>query len=187
MTIIDVMSTTSISMKKTQGKPIVVFTAAVCLSLSAILCLRDVQAATTTAVVEANIVSTINLVAQNGIVFGDIAASGIPGTVTIDTGGSRTTTGGATVNTSTSGTPAKFEVSGDPNAYFIITLPVSVVITSDAGDKMTVENFNSVPAGNGQIDASGKQNLFVGATMKVESFQPFGSYRGIMTTTIEYN
>jgi hypothetical protein len=146
-----------------------------------------VHAATATTTVEANIVSTINLVAQNGIVFGDIGASGIPGTVTIDVDGSRTSTGGATINTNTAGTPATFEVSGDPNALYIVTLPSTVVITSAAGDSMTVNNFTSAPSVNGQLDSSGRQNLNVGATMNVGSFQPFGAYTGIMATTVEYN
>lgn len=170
-----------------QSRQVVAFAVAGWLSLATLFYMNTANAATTTTTVEANIVSTINLVAQSGIVFGDIAASAIPGTVTIDTDGSRTTTGGATVNTSTFGTPAKYEVSGDPNAYFIITLPTTVVITSGSGDDMIIENFTSVPAGNGQIDAGGKQDLIIGGTMKVKSFQPFGSYTGIMATTIEYN
>ena len=146
-----------------------------------------VHAATATTTVEANIVSTINLVARNGIVFGDIGASSIPGTVTIDGDGSRTSTGGATINSNTSGTPATFEVAGDPNALYVITLPDSVVITSAAGDTMKVDNFTSTPSANGQLDSSGRQNMNVGARMNVGSFQPFGAYRGVMTTTVEYN
>ena len=88
------------------------------------------SAATTTATVEVNIVSTINLVAQNGIVFGDIAVSSISGTVTIGTDSSRVTTGGVTINTNTSGTPAFYEVSGDPNAFYSVTLPTTVTLTS---------------------------------------------------------
>jgi hypothetical protein len=149
--------------------------------------LRLANAASTSATVEANIVSTINLVARSGIVFGDIGSSSIPGTVTIDVDGSRTSTGGATINTNTSGTPASFEVSGDPNALYIITLPTSVVLTSSAGDNIIVDNFTSAPSVNGQLDLSGRQNLNVGATMNVGSFQPFGAYRGTMTTTVEYN
>lgn len=181
------MDTVIHSKQGCQSRQVVAFAVAGCLSLAALSCMTTVNAATTTTTVEANIVSTINLVAQSGIVFGDIAASAIPGTVTIDTDGSRTTTGGVTVNTSTFGTPAKYEVSGDPNAYFIITLPTTVVITSGSGDDMTIENFTSVPEGNGQIDAGGKQDLNIGGTMKVKSFQPFGSYKGTMATTIEYN
>jgi hypothetical protein len=146
-----------------------------------------VHAATATTTVDANIVSTINIVANNGIVFGDIGASAIPGTVTIDVDGSRTSTGGATINSNTSGTPALFEISGDPNALYVVTLPDSIVITSAAGDSMTVDNFTSSPSANGQLDLSGRQNLNVGATMNVGSFQPFGAYRGIMATTVEYN
>ena len=144
-------------------------------------------AATATTTVEANIVSTINLVARNGIIFGDIGASSIPGTVTIAGDGSRTSTGGATINSNTSGTPATFEVSGDPNALYVITLPDSVVITSSAGDTMKVDNFTSTPSANGQLDSSGRQNMNVGARMNVGSFQPFGAYRGVMATTVEYN
>ncbi|MBT8440268.1 MAG: DUF4402 domain-containing protein [Gammaproteobacteria bacterium] len=150
-------------------------------------CQRLAQAATANTTIDANIVSTLNLIAQNGIVFGDIGASSIPGRIIIDVDGSRVSTGGATINTNTSGTPANFEISGDPNALYIITLPSSVVITSAAGDSMTVDNFTSLPAANGQLDPSGRQNLNVGATMNVGSFQPFGAYRGLMTTTVEYN
>lgn len=144
-------------------------------------------AATASTTVDAYIVTTIRLVAQNGIVFGDIGASSIPGTVTINVDGSRTSTGGATINSNTAGTPATFEVSGDPNALYVITLPTSVVITSSAGDSMIVQNFFSAPLTNGQLDMSGRQNFNVGATMLVGSFQPFGAYQGTMATTVEYN
>ena len=172
---------------RTQSKQATAFATAACLSVSTIFCLHDAQAATTTSTVEVNIVSTVNLVARNGIVFGDISASAIPGTVTISTNGARTTTGGATVNSNTNGTPAKFEASGDPNALYTITLPDSIVLTSGAGDSMTVINFSSTPDASGQLDSSGRQDLNVGATLNVGSFQPFGAYRGIMSTTVEYN
>lgn len=181
------MTTAKILMLTLRNKQMVVFSTAACLSVSIVLCQNDVVAATTTSTVDANIISTINLVAQNGIVFGDIGSSSSPGTVTIGTNGSRTTTGGATVNTNTAGTPAKFEASGDPNAYYIVTLPDSVTITSSAGDSMTVSNFSSIPAVSGQLDAGGRQDLYIGATLNVGSFQAFGAYSGIMSTTIEYN
>jgi hypothetical protein len=153
-----------------------------------LLCnLRISKAATASATVDAYIVTTIRLVAQNGIVFGDIGASSMPGTVTVNVDGSRTSTGGATINSNTAGTPATFEVSGDPNALYVITLPTSVEITSSSGDSMTVENFFSAPSTNGQLDSSGRQKFNVGATMLVDSFQPFGAYQGTMVTMVEYN
>lgn len=181
------MHVTRILMLKNQCKQFVVFAMIVCLSVITISSLRNAVAATTTSTVEVNIVSTINLVAQNGIVFGDISSSAIPGTVTIGTNGSRTTTGGATVNSNTSGTPALYEVSGDPNALYNITLPSSIVLSSAAGDKLIVNNFISIPAENAQLDAGGRQSVNVGATLNIGSFQPFGAYKGIMSTTVEYN
>jgi hypothetical protein len=145
------------------------------------------DAATTSTTVEANIVSSINIVAQNGVVFGDISSSAIAGTVNIDTSGSRIATGGVTINTSTSGSPANFEVSGDPNALYVITLPASVTINSSSGDSMTINNISSSPGTNGQLDAGGTQSLSVAARLNVGSFQPFGAYSGLMATTVEYN
>jgi len=170
-----------------QNKQIVIFSTAICLLLSGFWCLRIAEAAITTTTVEVNIVSTINLVAQNGIVFGDIASSSIPGTITIGTDASRTTSGGVTVNSNTSGTPALYEVSGDPNATYSVTLPSSVTLTSVAGDSMVVNRFSSIPNESGQLDAGGSQNMNIGATLNVGSFQPFGAYKGTMSTTVDYN
>ncbi len=174
-------------MTTSRKKQAAAFTFSAGLLLLTAWCISDVQAATATATVEVNVVSTITLVAQNGIVFGDIASSSIPGTITIGTDGSRVVTGGVTVNRNTNGAPALYEVSGDPNAFYVVTLPDSVVLTSAAGNNMIVSNFNSVPASNGQLDGAGRQNMYVGATLGVGSFQPFGSYSGVMATTIEYN
>ena len=145
------------------------------------------NAATTTTTVEANIVSSINITAQDGIAFGDIGSSATPGSVSIDANGARNTTGGVTISSSTTGSPATFEVSGEPNSTYGITLPTSVIITSAASDTMTVNNFNSNAATNGQLDASGKQNLSVVATLNIGSFQAFGAYAGVMSATVEYN
>lgn len=181
------MGTRIISGLKLYGMKLSVMILALIMAIVVFCHQRFALAATTSTTVKANIVSTINLVAQNGIVFGDIGSRSIPGTVSIGADGSRTSTGGATVNSNTSGTPARFEVSGEPNALYIITLPTSIVITSSAGDSMTVDNFVSEPSANGQLDSGGRQNLNVGATMNVGSFQPFGAYQGTMITTVEYN
>jgi hypothetical protein len=155
--------------------------------MSALLDINHAVAATITNIIEVKIVSNINFVAETGIVFGDITSSSIPGTVSIGTDASRVTTGGVTVNSNTSGTPALYEVSGDPNATYSITLPASVVLTSAAGDSMVVDRFTSIPGNNGQLDSSGLQKVNVGGTLHVDSFQPFGAYRGIMSTTVDYD
>lgn len=165
----------------------IVFTVASCLVIFAFITISSAKAATTSTTVEVNITSNINLVAQNGIVFGDISSSSIPGTVTIGTDSSRVTTGGVTVNSNISATPAVYEVSGDANATYSVTLPESVVLTSVAGDSMVVNKFTSIPGNDGQLDSSGRQKVNVGATLNVDSFQPFGAYRGVMSTTVDYD
>ena len=145
------------------------------------------SAATTTATVDVNIVSSINLVAKNGIVFDDISVSAIPGSVTIGTDSSRVATGGVTINTNTSGTPALYEVSGDPNAFYSVTLPTTVTLTSAAGDSMVVNNFTSIPNSRGQLDAGGGADINIGATLNVGSFQPLGTYSGVMSTVVDYD
>lgn len=156
-------------------------------AMSVFIHASSVLAASTTTTVEVNIVSTINLVAQNGIVFGDISSSDIPGSVTIGTDSSRTTTGGVTINSNVSATPALYEVSGDPNVYYTITLPQTVILTSAAGDSMVVDNFSSFPSVNGQLDSGGRQNLNIGARLNVGSLQPFGAYQGVMSTSVDYD
>lgn len=158
-----------------------------CLLISALFIVRFAGAATTSSTVEVNIVSNINLVAQNGIVFGDISSSSIPGTVTIGTDSSRVTKGGVTVNSNVVGTPALYEVSGEPNATYSVSLPDSVVLTSASGDNMIVNKFTSIPENDGQLDSSGRQDVNIGATLNVEGSQPFGTYRGVMSTTVDYD
>ena len=62
------MTVTRSALLKSQTNKFVVFVMVVCLSLLTICCLRVVEAATTTATVDANIISTLTLVAQTGIV-----------------------------------------------------------------------------------------------------------------------
>ena len=145
------------------------------------------QAASDTATVTANIISTASLTNRTGLVFGDIASSNVAGTVVVNPDGSSLGTGGARINSTVSSGPAVFEVQGDPNAVYAITLPVNVVMTAPAGHTMVVDDFASLPTDTGLTDAGGQQLLFVGGRLNVGSNQVFGSYSGLMTVTIEYN
>lgn len=144
-------------------------------------------AATSSITVSADIISTIKVGARNGLLFGDIASSSVAGSVILSTNGNRTTTGGATVNSSGSGSPATFDVSGDANASFSISLPISITLSDGSSNNMVVDNFTSSPSTTGVLDSSGKQSIFVGATLNVGSNQAFGSYSGLMSVTVDYN
>ena len=143
-------------------------------------------AAVATATATANITSTITVSTINGLFFGDISSGAVAGTLILSPGGIRTTTGGVTVNTAVAGSPATFDVQGTPNATYSISLPAAVVMT-DGTSTMVIDNFTSSPVTTGVIGASGQQTLFVGGTLNVSSNQPFGSYTGSLSVTVDYN
>lgn len=147
------------------------------------------NAAVETANVSANIISTISITNQSvgGLAFGDISSSSTAGTVVLTASGTRTATGGVTINSSATASPAVFDVQGDANTTYAISLPVSVVLTDAASRSMVVDNLTSSPSTTGLLDSTGKQILFVGASLNVGSNQAFGSYSGQMSVTVDYN
>ena len=155
--------------------------------LSGLLCQAPLQAATETATVTAEIISTISLVNQADLVFGQISSSFSPGRVELGPDGTRLGSGGVGINSSVPGGPAVFDVRGNPNAVYAITLPASVVMTAPSGNTLLVDRFTSLPAGNGLTDSGGQQTLFVGATLNVGNNQVVGTYSGQMSVTVDYN
>ena len=140
-----------------------------------------------TAPVTARIVSTVNLVTLSGVQFGEISASSTFGTIVLEPGGARISTQGAAINSAVPGGPASFEIIGYPSATYIISLPDSVTLSSSNGQSMQMNQFTSLPSQTGQLDASGRQTLFVGGTLNVDPNKPYGSYSGVMSVTVEYN
>jgi hypothetical protein len=157
------------------------------LGLLALLMQTAAYAATATATVTVDVVSTIRLNNITSMVFGDIASSASAGTVILNTTGARVSTGGVTINTSVPGSAATFDVMGDPNASYAITLPAAITLTNPLGNSMLVDNLNSTPSSFGNLDASGQSVLQVGGTLNVDPNQIFGSYSGLMSVTVEYN
>ena len=147
----------------------------------------DLHAGSVTAPVTARIVSMVNLVTLSGMQFGEISASSAPGTIVLEPGGARTSTQGATLNSAVPGGPASFEIIGTPSSTYIVSLPVSVRLTSSNGQSMEVDRFTSLPSQTGQLDAGGRQTLFVGGTLNINANQLYGSYSGVMSVTVEYN
>jgi hypothetical protein len=94
--------------------------------------------------------------------------------------------------TSETSSNASFEVSGDANTAYTITLPASGTMTTGNGqntDTINLTNFQSFPTAgaNGLLNVSGIQNLFLGATraaLKVTQRQ--GTYTGSYTMTVVY-
>ncbi len=88
--------------------------------------------------------------------------------------------------------PASFNVTGDADAVYSITLPSGPVILKHSSDAKTmiVEDWVSVPAagiGTGKLQ-DGFQTVFVGATLKVGSLKdnPVGIYTGSYNITFDF-
>jgi hypothetical protein len=131
----------------------------------------------------------ISISNTDGLMFGKFAA-GSGGTITVDTNGARTRSGGVVLLSSGAGTAAAFNISdpdvGNLTKTYIITLPDNGTVTLASGsNSMAVNNFVSNPSGSGVMTA-GTQTLTVGATLSVGANQPVGNYSGSFSVIVNY-
>jgi hypothetical protein len=118
-----------------------------------------------------------------GIDFGSLSVDAA-GTVVIDTNDVRTTTGGVLPFVSLSHA-ARFDVAGCGDYAYNIVLPDTITLSS-ATSSMTMNNFVSQPATTGLLDATGNQELVVGATLNVGASQAAGSYSGAFIVEVVF-
>lgn len=89
---------------------------------------------------------------------------------------------------------ALFEIAGQPNTAYTITLPAGAInMITGAGDtaqrQISVDSWASNPAAgaNGMLDGSGQQDLFVGASRAaILGDQEPGAYAGTFTVEVVY-
>lgn len=148
---------------------------------------------TTSATATATVVTPIGITKTVDMNFGNLAVSTSAGTVVLTPAGARSITGGVTL-TATTGTvaAASFDVTGEGNYTYSITLPSSdYTLTRVTGSEtMTVNTFVSTPtvAAGGTLTA-GSQTLTVGATLNVSGSQVAGTYTNAtgFDVTVNYN
>lgn len=121
------------------------------------------------------------------LAFGAVFPGASAGTVVMAPGGTRSATGGAALGTFSPGAPASFTVAGSASALYSITLPASATLTAPTGGSLTVNAFTSSPGPTGTLNASGQQNVAVGATVNVGANQAQGNYSGNFSVTVFYN
>jgi hypothetical protein len=144
--------------------------------------------ASATAPACATVVTPIAIKNVRGLAFGSFAPGSIPGTVTVEPNGLRTTSGGEGPSLVTSTvTAASFIVTGTPNANYTITLPTLATLTGP-GPAMPLTDFTSDPTSPGTLNGNGRQTVNVGATLTVgpSSTQTTGVYSGTFTVTVDY-
>jgi hypothetical protein len=150
------------------------------------------QSVTGTGATNATIITPLTIVKATDadMNFGVVAVSATTaGTVILTPASARSVTGGVTLPSGT-GTvgAAVFNVAGDGNRVFTISLPSSITLTGSVSGTMTVNTFTSTPSGTGTL-STGTATVRVGATLVVGAAQAPGEYTNAadLAVTINYN
>ncbi|MFA8433823.1 MAG: DUF4402 domain-containing protein [Marinifilaceae bacterium] len=146
---------------------------------------------TASASASATIVTPISITKTVDLNFGNVAVqSTTAGTVVMAPDGSRTEANGVTLPaTPGTVTAASFNVAGEGNYTYAITLPSTCTIThATSASTMEVNAFTSNPSVTGTL-SSGAQTLTVGATLNVSAAQESGAYTSgtDFNVTVNYN
>lgn len=147
---------------------------------------NSLLAASANSTVGATVLGSISSSTLLNLNFGEFTAGPVAGSVILTPSGTRSSSGGVSLSPAGISNPAMFSVTGNPNATFTITLPTSLLINDNFGNSMTVSNFGSLPANNGQLSAAGQAIVSVGGTLNVTPNQPMGGYNSIMVVTLNY-
>ena len=145
---------------------------------------------TASATASATIISPISITKTVDLDFGNVAASGAAGTVVISPAGVRSTTGGVSLPVITGTvTSASFDVAGQANYTYAITLPAAAITISSGANTMSVDAFTSTPTATGTLSGLGAQTVTVGATLNVGASQASGLYISgtPFDVTVNYN
>jgi hypothetical protein len=136
----------------------------------------------------AKILAGIGLTKTVDLNFGTMTSPSAATTVTLSPTGVRTDGGNINLlTTAPIAAAASYNVTGDLNANYAITLPASTTIIS-GGNSMTVNTFTSSKAGNVSVlSGTGTDTFTVGATLILGNAQPAGDYTGTYNVTVAYN
>jgi hypothetical protein len=147
----------------------------------------------------ATVIAPIGITKTADLVFGKFAPDAVVvGTVTVDTSGARTATGGAILSTiGSTPTAAQFDVTGDNNATYTITWSGAASLSDGAGtpNTMVLTKISDLTAGGavtgevtgGTLGTGGTQSIYLGGVLDVGIAQAAGTYTGDVTATVEYN
>lgn len=147
------------------------------------------------ATASSTVIAPIAISAATNLAFGSFAA-GAGGSVTVSTSGVRGGSG-VVLTSASSGSAARFDITGEANTTYGITHSGTTVLTNTggAGETMVLTKFSDLTGANstsgeatsGTLNASGAQSLFVGGTLTVGAAQVAGLYTGNVIATVEYN
>ncbi|MBX9729711.1 MAG: DUF4402 domain-containing protein [Sphingomonas sp.] len=132
----------------------------------------------------AKIIAPLQIENNTPLYFGTIAPSLTQGDVVVVSPRGDKKCGAALTCLTSDHTAAAFEVKGEADAVYTISLPDGIEITNDKGNGMKVFNFT------GSKDAGrlvkGEDHFTVGGTLDVGVRQAAGKYTGRFVVAVEY-
>jgi len=137
----------------------------------------------------ANCDANLVLTPTQALRFGLVAAPAA-GTVTVDTTGVRSSTGGVILIVGGTVTPAAFSITTTPydctgRPLVIVTVASPAVLThAGSGATMNVDNFTTNPIAGDAFDPT--IPLTVGGTLNVGNLQTQGTYNGNILVTVTF-
>lgn len=151
------------------------------------------HAASDTATAGGTVIVPIQIADAANLSFGKFAP-GAGGSVTVSTSGARTGTGVILSTIGSSPSAARFDVTGDANATYDISITAPATV-SDGTNTMALATFSDLTAANattgnvtsGTLSAGGTQSIYIGGTLTVGATQAAGAYTGNISVTVEYN
>lgn len=132
----------------------------------------------------ANIIAPLEITNTSSLYFGTVAPSLTDyASVLVTPAGDKKCDAALTCLTADH-TAAAFDVKGEADAVYTISLPSGVEITNDKGDGMKVYDFTSSQDGGRLV--KGEDSFTVGGTLQVGARQAAGKYTGRFIVAVEY-
>ena len=125
----------------------------------------------------------INLV-QN-LDFGGLGVGYTAGTAVVSASGIKSVSAGI-LDLGGVALPAVFDVTGERNQPFTITLPASATISPVAGISAQLSGFQSIPPLTGIFDSKGRATVTVGATINLTPGMAESTYAGPFDILVSY-
>ena len=159
------------------------------LALGTVLALAGATAAnaapvTAEAGAGAKIIAPLEIKNTSSLYFGTVAPSLTQGDKVVVTPAGDKKCGAALTCLTADHTAAAFDVAGEADAVYTISLPGGIEITNDKGDAMKVFDFTG-SKDNGRL-VKGADSFTVGGTLDVGVRKAAGKYTGRFVVAVEY-
>ncbi len=150
--------------------------------LSSIVFAASSQAASTSGMARATIITPVTIAKTDDLNFGGIAAGNAAASITIGTSGTFNCGSGVTCYGSHG--PAKFKVNGTAGQSVSVIFDSTMILTASGGRQMSARLTGSADTLN--LSPSGDGAISIGGTLQVGANQGDGAYSGTFSISVDY-